>query len=102
MAARRCGVKPPDSDAIDKAFPGAYERATEKFPMFGGKDMHSKDWWRHCVIDSLESAGCDMSDEDKEVLALPRHALLPGEAVQLTLHSVPYCTPSHSDTILAA
>lgn len=67
QAAKRCGVKPPDPDKIEAAFPEAYEQATQQYPLFGGKDMHSKDWWRHCVLDSLKRAGCEMTDEDKEV-----------------------------------
>jgi len=67
-AMARCNVKGVDRSKIAPAFQKAYHDTTEKYPCFGGSKMTAKEWWRKCVLQTLELSGSEMTDESRELV----------------------------------
>ena len=67
-SAAKCGVDLPPDAPIGPAFRQAYDEVSRRYPCFGSDKVSGKDWWRECVLRSLELAGAHTTEQQKEVV----------------------------------
>ena len=67
-SAAKCGIDLPPDAPIGPAFRQAYDEVSRRYPCFGSDTLSGKDWWRECVLRSLELAGAHMTEQQKEVV----------------------------------
>lgn len=65
-SAAKCGVDLPQDAPIGPAFRQAYQEVSQRHPCFGHDKITGKQWWRECVVRSLELAGAHMSEPQKD------------------------------------
>lgn len=65
-SAAKCGVDIPPDAKIGSAFNRAYKEVSHRHPCFGHNEITGKEWWRECVVRSLELAGAHMTEAQKD------------------------------------
>lgn len=65
-SAAKCGVDIPEDAPIGPAFRRAYIEVSKQHPCFGHKSLTGKEWWRKCVVRSLELAGAVMTEAQED------------------------------------